>query len=467
MGPVRRRRTPALSIELLDDQTAFLPGDIILGRVVRRTATDNPNADVTVTLCGRTLSRVTVTTRDSGGDSHHTHHSACFPLVDDGARAQRLASGPLHIPDVDGAEAEWPFSIQLPLRVDPAGPAAAAAGDRTFVPAAEVASHPLPCSYASFGYDVEAAVEYWIAATVELVGKRDKPERAEAVLPITVNTVRPGPRLADYGLATSSRRAQVATHRLVPGMAAAGSRLSLSQRAQRLFRSSRVPVFAGAVEFGLPTAVQLEDRSPVPVLVRFVPDPYQGSAEVEGRPQRVKLAKLIMTLRGSTVVRSGSAQATGPESQGRVLLWPPGDKEPAKPFYVPCSDEWPAADVGEHVGLRLGRKGVIGMSNLCPTFTTYLIQRVYEIEFEVHLDIAGEITKHKFESDLEVAAPFDTRPYPPTDESMPPPSFDEALRSPNLGGQGQHFGSMARSGAYTGLDMASGIINVIAEGARD
>ncbi|KAL8404955.1 hypothetical protein RB594_009729 [Gaeumannomyces avenae] len=405
MGPVRRRRTPALSIELLDDQTAFLPGDIILGRVVRRTATDNPNADVTVTLCGRTLSRVTVTTRDSGGDSHHTHHSAGFPLVDDAARAQRLASGPLHIPDVDGAEAEWPFSIQLPLRVDPAGPAAAAAGDRTFVPAAEVASHPLPCSYASFGYDVEAAIEYWIAATIELVGKWDKPERAEAVLPITVNT--------------------------------------------RLFRSSRVPVFAGAVEFGLPTAVQLEDRSPVPVLVRFVPDPHQGSAEVEGRPQRVKLAKLIMTLRGSTVVRSGSAQVTGPESQGRVLLWPPGDKEPAKPFYVPCSDEWPAADVGEHVGLRLGRKGVIGMSNLCPTFTTYLIRRVYEIEFEVHLDIAGEITKHKFESDLEVAAPFDTRPYPPTDESMPPPSFDEALRSPNLEGQGQHFGSMARGGAYT------------------
>lgn len=46
------------------------------------------------------------------------------------------------------------------------------------------------------------------------------------------------------------------------------------------------------------------------------------------------------------------------------------------------------------------RKGIRSIGRLCPSLTTYVIRRVDRIRFEIQLDVAGEITKHKFESFL-------------------------------------------------------------------
>ncbi|POS75898.1 hypothetical protein DHEL01_v205711 [Diaporthe helianthi] len=335
MPQAGRTTGPNLDIHIDNIGRPYQPGDIITGRVVRRTHVVSPEASVTIQLLGRAKTKLVVT-RNAGNSTTYSYYRSRFNFVwlnrplhplhmspsphasahgaefDAGYMhtKQRLHKGPIHVPSSNSPVA-WEFAIEIPTRPSPRTVGSATRNpDASYLPldAASIAEHPLPSSFTTSGSRgntrFEAYVEYHLEAT--LTQQRHSSSGSNnltASLPLHIRA--PPPTLAaaaaaDFGLERRSAQLAATSYRLVPGMEDA--ELTFRQKSRKFFGSAKVPAFGFTLQYDCPSVIQLDSPVPIPLRVRIVPDGRRTSEVLQGVPQVVVLVSLEMVLKADTFV---------------------------------------------------------------------------------------------------------------------------------------------------------------------
>ncbi|KAM0482176.1 hypothetical protein ACHAP7_004403 [Fusarium lateritium] len=447
----------ALGIRIREAQASYSPGDTIIGCVYRKAPTVSPDASVSITVCGRTKSKMVVSTTNS-----NTTYRGRFAVLPERACRQKIFHGPLHIEN-GSDEQTWPFAITLPQYVDPRY----MQGERqkeSFLPLGG-ADYILPSTFSlrSSG-STEAFVEYFFQASLVITGQGHV-ERPEAMLPFALRNLSPDPPRADFGLKGAKNRQSVSTYRLIPGQEDA--KLSFSQKMKKSFGASSVPNFLFDVLVDVPTIIQLDNPNPVPFKIQVIPD-WTGTSEViRDIPQTIKLTSVSIRIIATTdILCEGTFSPRDKTKREEIdldimsaLSRLTGD------ITIPCTDDSSPLDIGELISLRLGRSSPSlptryrpGDIRFSPSFTTYNIRHSHRLNWAIKGEIAGEpfgasgavalkllvpsdergdldqkgsIAKHGNEAGSE-AGPSGSQQneswIQPPDEDDAPPSFNEVVR---------------------------------------
>ncbi|KAF5970670.1 hypothetical protein FCOIX_10282 [Fusarium coicis] len=458
--------SPALGIRLERNQRSYSPGDTIVGCVYRKSPVVSPDSSVTISLSGRTKSKMVV---HRANTNNTTSYRGRFNLIPESACSQKIFQGPLHI-ESGGDEQTWPFAITLPKHVDPRY-LQGGGQDESFIPLGAT-DHVLPSTYTlrALG-NTEGFVEYFLKATLR-VTRKGHIDMTEATLPFNVINLSPDPPVADFELKGSRSRQAISSYRLVPGME--DVKPSFSQKMKQSFSTSSVPEFVYNLLVDVPSVIQLENPTPIPFKLRVVPDLKGTSEIIKEVPQKVKLSSISMRIASSTdVICEGTLYPHTKEKREEIDLWVESTINRIQDdIYIPCTDEGPPLDIGAILGLRLEqpRPGSphrpSNLPKLNPTFTTYNIRHSHRLTWKIIGEIAGERfsalgavpLKILMPSDdrgrlgdntsiqrTETEAAFDGAPGPsqlqrneswiqPPDEDDVPPSFTEVVE----GGKGVH-----------------------------
>lgn len=106
--------------------------------------------------------------------------------------------------------------------------------------------------------------------------------------------------LANFDLKHRSWPCEVSTYRLVPGME--NVELSFKQKSQKFFHSSKVPTLGFTFEYFCPAVIQLGNSTPIPFLVRMIPEKKRTSEVLHDVPATARLNFLQFTLKADTTV---------------------------------------------------------------------------------------------------------------------------------------------------------------------
>ncbi|KAG8164465.1 hypothetical protein KVR01_006383 [Diaporthe batatas] len=304
---------PHLDIHLDGIGRPYQPGDIITGRVVRRTHAVSPQASVTIQLLGRAKTKIVVR-RNNGNNTTHSYYRNRFNFFDAGYMhtKQQLHQGPIHVPS-SSSPAAWEFALEIPTRASPRAVASELRDpEASYQPVdpGSIAQAPLPSSFATEGRHhntrFEAYVEYHLEAALVQQGASSHhssrhSDLTTATLPLHIRAapVVPYP-LTDFGLSRRSAPLAAASYRLVPGMEDA--QLSFKQKSKKFFGSSSVPAFGFTLLYDCPSVIQLDNPAPIPLRMRAVPDARRTSEVLRGVPVPVLLTSLEMVLKADTNV---------------------------------------------------------------------------------------------------------------------------------------------------------------------
>ena len=227
-----------------------------------------------------------------------------------------------------------------------------------------------------------------------------------------------------------------------------GASLSLSQKARRLFHTSKIPSFSYNVTVEMPTIIHLENPTPIPVLIHPRPRWEQTSGIVRDIPQQVNLrgvflvSEIITEVKtvGSVIAYYGVGRKKADLDVNAVLNTPP------IAILIPCGPDEPPLDLGRTIGLRINRNGRMGQKKqspceITPTSTRLNIKRTYRLHWTVKLSIADEKSKFSGSQDIVILTPIradEARPHglryvEPEIDAAPPP-FVEAEDSRNVKG---------------------------------
>lgn len=461
--PAEPKASAKLSVQVNGPGSGFTPGQTITGFVHRQAKTVSPQAWISIALIGRSIAKLKI--EDGTGDKKtHYHYNSDFYLLN--GQRHVLFEGPLHIPENSPDGQAWPFAIPIPTHASPSIPAKQ---DPSYCfvpwdPAGSQPPQPLPFTFhASEGVpssSMEAWVEYFLFAELaEEHGGRTK-STATSVLPVTLLPPRSIPAMPpSYGhahLTLPLRRAcTVVSQRLLPGMD--NARLTLSQRAKKLFKTSSVPQYAFHVCAQLPGQIVLDnggaaqDQHPrataaVPLWIKIVPDREGSDALLEKTEQVVRLTRVEVRVWAGTGVtmegwRIGQSDGYKASEVARVVVDGAGQAGgrpggAVLPVEVPCDGHVPEKkekeeeeeekaagtvaplDVGSLLGLRFGtdtvevlgeRKEMVAgrwgvKKGLCPDFVTYNIRREHQLEVRMELELAREKVKVEFKQGIAVVA---------------------------------------------------------------
>ncbi|KAJ4081281.1 hypothetical protein NW760_012638 [Fusarium oxysporum] len=400
--------SPALGIRLEGDLHSYSPGDTIIGYVYRKSPVVSPDSSVTISLSGRTKSKIVI----HRANSTSTYRGR-FNLISESACSQKIFQGPLHI-ESGGDEQTWPFAITLPKHVEPRY-LQGGGQDESFLPL-DATDHILPSTYTlrSLG-NTEGFIEYFVKATLRATGQGHV-NMTEAVLPFNVINLSPDPPIADFALKGSRSRQTMSSYRLVPGME--DVKLSFSQKMKQSFSTSSVPEFVYNLLVHVPTVIQLDNPTPIPFKLRVVPDLNGTSEIIKEIPQKVKLSSVSIRIVSSTeVICEGTLYPHTKEKREEIDLCVESAIGRIKDdIYIPCTDEWPSLDIGDIIDLRLGqlRPGFPhrpggGYVQFNPTFTTYNIRHSHRLTWKVIGEIAGERFSALGTVALKILMPSDER----------------------------------------------------------
>jgi hypothetical protein len=106
--------------------------------------------------------------------------------------------------------------------------------------------------------------------------------------------------LVNFDLKRRSWPYEVRTYRLVPGMA--NVELSFKQKSQEFFHSSKVPTLGFTLEYSCPAVIQLGNLTPMPFLVRIIPERKRTSDVLHDVPATARLTYLELVLKADTTV---------------------------------------------------------------------------------------------------------------------------------------------------------------------
>ncbi|KLU84713.1 hypothetical protein MAPG_03752, partial [Magnaporthiopsis poae ATCC 64411] len=114
---------------------------------------------------------------------------------------------------------------------------------------------------------------------------------------------------------------------------------------------------------------------------------------------------------------------------GNPLAGPEGER--GQPPFTCCARQTARrVGIGDHMRLRPRKERHLGIGQTLSELHPYLILRVYRIHFEVQLDIAGEITKHK----VRVISGCDSVGSTRRPRSLAAAQLRRTLRKSQLGG---------------------------------
>jgi hypothetical protein len=343
-----------------------------------------------------------------------------FPVIDeDATRITLFKRAPVHVPD-DGGIGSWPFSIEIPTHIDPKKfpKLHQNYANSAYIPtdAATAATCRLPPTF-NMGYEssTNGFVEYYIKATLVSwsAGWR---EEEEAILPITLIDKPTAPPVVNFGLTQRRRQMKVSSFKLLPNMESTS--LSFTQRRQQMFSSNKVPQIGGRMEVDLPAVVQLDNPTPIPVNLRFVPLAETTSSSMCGIPAKIELLEFAVAISSRTLVLSSRVANSMAEDSIKLQVWPTSRSVRAagvdgSPIYIPCGDEWPALDVGERCLLVMRRLQRMNDLNkkypLRADFQTYSIKHWHKMSFEFIVGVGGEKIKMGWTERVRILPPSDDR----------------------------------------------------------
>ncbi|KAL2210861.1 hypothetical protein CC79DRAFT_1331250, partial [Sarocladium strictum] len=294
------KASPQLEIQLNDNRTAWTGGDVITGHVSRCAPIVSHQATLSVTLLGRAKSKMTVSRGQAGTSIYRNRFNFFTP---EETRVQ-LLSGPIHIPET-GDMHSWPFSVKVPMQLDPAAVANKNQQKFSYLPlgSSEIAAQPMPPSFFTRGVwfttTYEAYNEYFLQA--ELITESGGSSKTDlATLPVNVLArSTPGP-ITDSHPMRFAPLCHLNSHRLVPG--AEGSSLSLTQRTQHLFKSSKVPQYAFTLEVDCPRLLQIGSPTPIPFKLRAVREPLHTTDILQDQDLELTLTSIQLEVRSTTEI---------------------------------------------------------------------------------------------------------------------------------------------------------------------
>ncbi|KAL4798711.1 hypothetical protein BDV19DRAFT_376896 [Aspergillus venezuelensis] len=385
--------SPHLSIFLEHPVTglAHKPGDTITGLITRTAQGVAPEARVTVSLHGRTKTKLQI----RRGQNTHTYRSSFNALSavspkDQSDQAQVLAEGaPIHIP-AGGQGESWRFSLRIPEVVGDVrdkwqrkyfySPAAAGRGAGAGA-GAEVFSPPGTFYWEGdnwfTGKRGHGFTEYYVEAKIRLL-KEGKPSVHVAVAPFPLRNIYAGLPVRDFGIRPCIKRAVIQAYRLNPGYGDA--KLSFGQKTRQMFGSSKVPRLTLNVTMGLPSFLQVDNPNIVPVTMRIDPIPETNltSEELFGIPQDVMIKSFSLRVKPRTALQAERHGFDRSSSEDLSIAVTPTAGSESK------SAGGHTINLGEGLGIRVPERG------LHHDLLTYNIVRSHELIWEVQGVVAGE-----------------------------------------------------------------------------
>lgn len=306
MATLLKKGSDALRIDLAAPEGwTFAPGDTVIGDVVRCSPVVTSNATLKVFLRGRIqTSRANASDGNRySSDPKHLGQNARQRVASEQillAKEYPIFEGPLHIPD-DGNPISWSFTTEI--TPDP---------PRTIYGNLDVSYDYLPGSTFSargFGQTSSAAwIEYYLEAELKYYernhfGGPDREKSHTAIYPITLRH-QPLEEFQEFGIEQQVIKRKVRSHRLSPE--ARFSQLSMKQRAQQRFGSSKVPEFHFAVELYLPNTIQLDNTSVLPLSLVILQED-STSDEIKNVPRKAWLNSVKLSIDTFTFVKHHGA----------------------------------------------------------------------------------------------------------------------------------------------------------------
>ncbi|KAJ5896814.1 uncharacterized protein N7473_006213 [Penicillium subrubescens] len=390
---------------------SYAAGDTIIGNLIRHTPIITPEAAITLTLIGRMKTKIT---ESKSNDSRTNYRSEALLVKSD----QTIFSGrPLHLPEGSGAPLSWEFSVNIPN--EPLQSVRRAYTPRTsFVPLDR--DHPahntLPGSFVSSrdGMTVSSTgfVEYYLKAQLRYTFKGSS-KSVEAIWPFRL--VHPVDETAASQLSTLKRLSypqRILSQRLLPGMQQAD--LTLKQKTQKFFGSSKVPKLCFSVDIHHPAAIQLDNPQPIPIILEIRPLPDQTSPSVEDQTIGINWVRMTLHQRTSVLAPSNFL-SDYPHDDGhpasRSLNLESAFRRLESPLVMSTGEKGEKkVNIGEMFQLVLRSTGFASGSRYLtsvapiPDFTTYSIRHVNTVEWKVAYSVAGETGTVKATSPMKIIA---------------------------------------------------------------
>lgn len=425
MPQARHYSTPELGIQILG--STFAPGDTIHGTINRTTPIAAPGALVTITLHGRSYSRITCS---SGSHHDKTTYQASFNFFNPASTTQILLNSPLHVEN--GDHAAWPFSITIPPTVDMGALRSSCSPQASYERIGDP-DRELPGSF-TFSYknplsSFEGYVEYYVEATLQVFS--EKPVKAQtATFPLFLRTPSAEPPITDFMLRAqrfdrrNRRPYKFMSHQLVSGLEHIGP--SLLQEAQRLFHWKSVPTLGVEFQVTTPRVIQLEHPTHMQFYIRAVPAWERTSGIVQYVPQLIRLDSVTLEIVARTgILYMRSYQPRHAYVRHNIPLSGYTNAE-GQECYLPFFPDDPLLDVGELTNLRVGYNGSIGGDStgtcrLWPAFTAFGIRHGrHTLHWCIRVSLFGEKKKNCGSQSVEIlsASSSDWLTFPLLGESL-------------------------------------------------
>ncbi|QKX53955.1 uncharacterized protein TRUGW13939_01035 [Talaromyces rugulosus] len=424
MPRTKKTGGPSLQIDVASPPSwTFIAGDTVIGTVFSRSAIVAPEATVTITLFGRVKTKITVR-KSTGNGSRTEHYRGRWLLVGSETR-QVLHRGPVHLATGSSDPLSWPFSITIPTRpVDSL--ARQSAGAKSFLPLNNIADHLLPGTFYSISdgwgsKKSEAFVEYYLESVFRY-SRGNSSESHTATFPLNLQhpsaTISPVPELQQ-----TTFQLVVQTQRLLPGMK--DEELTFKQKTQKFFHSSKVPTFGYIIELHSARVIQLEDPSPIPLVIRFSPNTAITSPSIQDTMQIIRLDWVRMTLKSTTsVIAPGNWSNSNTHDHAHSsehdlgLPWIFGNLK--NPVVFESAKGSQEVDVGKLLqlvlhptALRAGNRPQVSGRTISPDFVTYSIKHEHSIEWQFLFTVADETNKKKTTTSVRIVPPIRNDPNPP------------------------------------------------------
>lgn len=403
MPHTTRNGSPGLQVNVFSPPGwTFAPGDTVIGTVVRQSCIVTPEATVTIALIGRVKTKI----NKSSGNSNVEYRER-KQLFGPPTTSQVLCRGPLHLPPKeergsDSGLLSWSFSITIPTQ------------SREEL---RRANCTLPGSFysSSFGFytSSEGFVEYYLEAQLRY-NRRGSYEVLKSTYPITLRRF-PGTSLLSYNIKKHTVGRTFCSPRLLPGMENAD--LTLRQKAQKFFGSSKVPELHYKVEMSWPCSMQLDNPSHFPFILNIIPQQAKNCAGIRGVGHEIRLTSIRMCIKGKTTVTAPGNFSThsihyDDHSSRYDLQIGLALKDLESPIIFSSEKENKPVNLGNLLqlvlrsdGLTAGKRRLSKISGLYPSFSITDITHSHWLDMDVILSVVGETHRIQLRSDLKILPP--------------------------------------------------------------
>lgn len=416
MPPTKSTNGPPLGIRLDREEPNFTLRDTITGHVYCNTHLVTSSAIVTITLVGRSKSKMVV----RHGSWGRTYRGR-FALVDESEHTRKLFEAPLHIP-VDGDGKRWPFAITLPTHFDATKTAPGTPQDESYLTPAsnQSATYRLPPSFLlqnwGYGEGMECFVEYFLRAELTTVS-RGSTDTKQATQPLMITTLHHGPRqrIAQW-------RASQHPHNLQRSEAVTEhepTRASNSSTMKQRPKGDQSSL-GFTISVRTPALLQLGQSIPISLLLLAEPTSTLLSDNVLLTSRDILLIEISVSLVASTSIKCrGRRGARHANTETKHKLLNKKLDQGLAPIIIPWMDSSnssessadsadtstrhsasQAIDAGVCLGLQLpDEEGVY------ESFTTHNIQHSHRLDWKMTVTIAGQTSLLSGADSVEIIPP--------------------------------------------------------------